>query len=638
MSETVPLELHAVAAMAITAGALILFTRERLRLEYSCLAVLLVLVVVFELFPFEPTAVLDQPRPDISETPRKPSATPSDALPGTDPELVSETASDFALRGSDFLLGFGNRALITICLLLMVAKGVEVSGALRPFGRLLVRVWLRNRGFAMLFTLAVTALLSAFVNNTPIVVMLMPILIGVAHRIGMAPSRVLMPFCFATTIGGMTTTIGSSTNLLVVNVAADLGVASIGMFDFIVPASLAAFAGILYLWAVAPRWLPDRSSPLAGTAPRIFYAVIDIDDDSRFAGQTLGDAMRMMEGRTRIERLQRGGLELVRLPSLTLRAGDKLHVRGTPEAIQQLQDSAGRVFDAGSLHRGPDQRLVEIVVTQTSPLHGRRLSELSQTTLGSLSPVGIQKPGPELMKPIEEAGDPMLHVGDLLLMQGHAHDIRQLQAAHNVLILDRTVHLPRTAKAPLATVILVAMILAAAFGVLPIVVSALCATTLMLVTRCLHWDEAWAAIDTRLALVIVTSLALGTALAGTGATQYIAQSFVAVVHGLPPAVALSAFLLMIALLNEIVSNNAVAVIGTPIAVGIAEQLGAPALPFVLAVLFGANAGYVTPIGYQTNLLVYTAGGYKFSDFFRVGAPLQILTWLVLSLALSMIYL
>jgi di/tricarboxylate transporter len=484
----------------------------------------------------------------------------------------------------------------------------------------------------------VTATLSAFVNNTPIVVMLMPVLIGVAHRIGTAPSRLLMPFCFATTIGGMTTTIGSSTNLLVVNVAAELGLPTIGMFDFFLPAGLAAVAGILYLWAIAPRWLPDRPSALAGTAPRIFYAAIEINDGSRFAGQTLGDVMRSVEGRTRIERLQRGGLELVRLPSLTLRAGDKLHVRGSPEAIKQIHDSAGGSFEASRLRRGPDQRLVEIVVTQTSPLYGKRLRELHRTPLGSLFPVGIQKPGPDRMTPIDEAGDPVLRVGDVLLMQGHARDIHELQQAHNFLILDRTIHVTRTANAPLATAILGTVILAAALGVLPIMVSALCGVGLMLITRRLHWDEAWAAIDTRLVLVIVTSLALGTALAGTGATQYIAQLFVVAVRDLPTPVVLSSFLLMIALLNELISNNAVAVIGTPIAVAIAEQLGAPTLPFVLAVLFGANAGYITPIGYQTNLLVFTAGGYKFSDFFRVGAPLQILTWLVLSVALSVLYL
>jgi di/tricarboxylate transporter len=160
----------------------------------------------------------------------------------------------------------------------------------------------------------------------------------------------------------------------------------------------------------------------------------------------------------------------------------------------------------------------------------------------------------------------------------------------------------------------------------------------MLLTRCLHWDEAWGAIDTRLVLVIVTSLALGTVLSGTGATEFIARSFVSIVEGLPTPVVLSSFLLTMALLNEIVSNNALAVIATPIGISIAEQIGAPTLPFVLAVLFGANAGFITPIGYQTNLIVFRAGGYKFGDFVRVGAPLQLVVWIVLSIVLPAVYL
>jgi di/tricarboxylate transporter len=600
--------------MVLTAGALFLFTRDRIPIEYSCLGVLLVLVLVFELFPFS------VPAPETVVAPGAPA-----------PETI-------VLRGVDFLGGFGNEALITICLLIVLGKGVEVSGALRPLGGLLVRVWSRNRTLALLLTLLITALISAFVNNTPLVVMMMPILIGLAHRIRVAPSRILMPVCFATTMGGMTTTIGSSTNLLVVNVALDYGLPRIGMFDFFFTAWIATLAGILYLWIVAPRWLPDRASPLAGTAPRIFGGIVEIPDGSPFAGRTLGELVRFTDARTRIERVQRGGLDLMRLPSLTLRPGDKLHVRGAPDTIKRIQEAAGATFEIGGLRRGPAERLVEIVVTRDSPLHGKRLSELHRTTLGRLFPVGVQRAGPEPMTPIDDAGDPQLRGGDILLMQGNTRDIHELKEAHNYLVLDRTISVPRTANARLATAILIGVVVVAALGFVPIIVSALCGVGLMLLTRCLHWDEAWGAIDTRLVLVIVTSLALGTVLSGTGATEFIARSFVSIVEGLPTPVVLSSFLLTLALLNEIVSNNALAVIATPIAISIAEQIGAPTLPFVLAVLFGANAGFITPIGYQTNLIVYRAGGYKFGDFLRVGAPLQLVVWIVLSIVLPAVYL
>jgi di/tricarboxylate transporter len=587
--------------MAVTLTALILFTRQRIPLEYSCVAILFVLVLGFELLPYE--------------------------------------GAERSLRGVEFMGGFGNEALITICLLLILGKGLEISGALRPVGRLLVQLWLRNRTLALLATLIVAAFVSAFANNTPIVVMLLPILVGVAHRIGLAPSRVLIPVGYATIIGGMSTTIGTSTNLLVVGVSADLGVPRIQMFDFVLPAAIAGGVAILYLWLIAPRLLPDRPSPLAGSAPRIFDAVIEVTDESPFAGQTLADVVRLMQGQIRIERVQRGKtLELARLPTLKLRVRDRLHVRGSPDAIKKLQESIGDTFAGQDLRRAPDQRLVEIVVTAESPLHQKRLSELRGATLGKLFPVGIHRPGRQRMTLIEEGTDPLLRTGDVLLMQGDRRDIQQLKETHNMLILDRTIHVPRSAKALLASVLMVGVVVVAALGILPILASALCGVGLMLIGRCIAWDEAWSAIDTRLVLVIVTSLALGMSLSTTGAAEYIADGFVAVVRDLPPAVVLSCLLLLTALLTEVITNNAVAVIATPIAIAIANTLGLPPLPFVLAVMFGANMAYMMPIGYQTNLLVMSAGGYRFTDFFRTGIPLQLIMWLSLSIVLPWLYL
>jgi di/tricarboxylate transporter len=594
-------EPHAIAAMAVTLIALILFTRQKIPLEYSCVAILFVLVLGFELFPYQ-----------------------------------SEQTS---LRGVEFMRGFGNEALITICLLLILGKGLEISGALRPVGRVLVQLWLRNRTLALLATLVVAAFVSAFANNTPIVVMLLPILVGVAHRIGVAPSRILIPVGYATIIGGMSTTIGTSTNLLVVGVSADLGVPRLEMFDFVLPAVIAGSAAILYLWLIAPRLLPDRPSPLEGSAPRIFDAVIEVTDDSPFAGQTLADVMRLMQGQIRVERVLRGkSLELARLPTLKLRVRDRLHVRGSPDAIKKLQDSIGDGFSGQDLRRAPDQRLVEIVVTAESPLHKKRLSELRSATLGKLFPVGVHRPGRQRMTLIEEGTDPLLRTGDVLLMQGDRRDIQLLKETHNMLILDRTIHVPRSAKALLAASLMIGVVVVAAFGILPIMASALCGVGLMLLGRCLAWDEAWSAIDTRLVLVIVTSLALGATLAATGAAEYIADAFVTLVRDLPPPVVLSLLLLLTAMLTEVITNNAVAVIATPIAVAIANTLGLPPTPFVLAVLFGANMAYMMPIGYQTNLLVMSAGGYKFTDFFRTGIPLQLIMWIMLSIALPVLYL
>lgn len=594
------LDFHGVAVLLLTIGALFLFTRERLPLEYSCVAILFTLVLGFELFPYEYDGA--------------------------------------QLGAANFLAGLGNEALITILLLLILAKGMEVSGALRPLARLLARIWLRSRSLALLATLVVAASLSAFMNNTPIVVMLLPLLAGVAHRIGASPSGILMPVGFATIVGGMTTTIGTSSNLLIVSVSADLGLPRLTMFDFILPGAIAAGVAMLYLWAIAPRLLPQRKSPLTELTPRLFESVIDVTDYSPLEGETLGNIRNMATQGIRILRVRRKELELVRLPTLTLRSGDQLQVRGTAEAIQEIQNLFGHSFEASDLLRSPDEVLVEIVVMRESPLFGKKLSAARTFLLGSLIPVGIARPGIKATETLDESTDPTLTSGDILLMQGKRQEVRRLRDEGRLLILARSVHVPRSAKAPLALAIMAGVVLTAAIGWMPIIASALCGAVLMLFGRCLALDEAWTALDVKLILVIVTSLALGTALTHTGAAEYVALQIVALVRDLPAPIVLSAILLCTALLTEIVTNNAVAVISTPIAMIVAQELGVSELALVLAVLFGANMSYMTPIGYQTNLLVFSAGGYKFSDFFRVGLPLQLILWITLSIVLPILYL
>ena len=589
---------HALAAILLTLAALYLLSRAELRIEVTSIGILIVAVVAFELFP----------------------------VPG-------------GLRGRELVAVFGNEALVTICLLLMLARGVEATGALRPVGRALTYLWLRQRSLALLATLVVAAFISAFANNTPIVVMLLPILVGVAHRIGFPPSRILMPVGFATIIGGMSTTIGSSTNLLVVSVAEDLGVPRFGMFDFALPAVVAAGAGLLYLWLVLPRILPDRSTLLEGREPRFFDSVLTIESGSPLAEVTLPQATRLLGEGVRVSKVERGaGLVLARLPTLCLQAGDRLHIRGTPENIRHAHASAGSSLGGADLKAAEDARLIEIVVTPDSPLFNKRLSQLQPGTLRGLTPIGWNRPGQASAGRLDKFTDPLLRTGDVLLMQGPRHDVQQLMEGSRLLVLARALHVPRLSRIPLSLAIVVGVVVTAALGLLPIAASALAGVGLMLATRCLSMADALGAIDTRLALVIAASLALGGTLVGSGAAAWLAQAFVDLIHNWPPPLVLSALLLLAALLTEVVTNNAIAVIGTPIAVGVANELGLPPVPFVLAILFGANISYLTPIGYQTNLLVFGAGGYRFGDFFRGGLPLQILLWVVLSVMLSWLYL
>ncbi|MCB1676939.1 MAG: SLC13 family permease, partial [Halioglobus sp.] len=236
-----------------------------------------------------------------------------------------------------------------------------------------------------------------------------------------------------------------------------------------------------------------------------------------------------------------------------------------------------------------------------------------------------------------ELADILLQVSDVLLVQGSKSQIAALKKDSNMLVLDATSDLPYTAKAPLALAIMALIVLLAAFGILPIAVSAVFGALLLIVTGCLTWRDATSALSAQVILIVVASLALGAALLETGGTTYITQIFIYLTQGASPAVVLSGLMLLMAVLTNIVSNNAAAVIGTPVAVSIAQQLGLPPEAFVLGVLFGANMSYATPMGYQTNLLVMNAGGYTFSDFVRIGVPLCLLMWLSLSLLLPVLY-
>ncbi|HUG99630.1 MAG TPA: SLC13 family permease [Gammaproteobacteria bacterium] len=605
-----PPEPHGIAVMLLAVVALFLFSRDRIPMETSALVVLGILIVGFELFPF-----------------------------------VSARGASLTTAG--FLAGFGNSALITIMGLLMCTRGLEVTGALQPVADRLARLWLSSPKTAMLAALVLAAGLSMFLNNTPVVAMLLPILISVGLRTGTPASSVLMPVGYATIVGGMCTTIGTSTNLLVVQVSSEMGMAPMGMFHFTGIGVTAATLAILYLWLVAPRLVPDRTPPMQDTSPRVFEAVLHIGTNTATVGCTIPELIARTEGAMRLGAIERGpGLFVAKLPSVTIRAGDRLHVRDTPERLKRFEGQLGAtLYDAldpthalaaDEAPKARDQRLAEIVVTRGSPLHRRTLKTVPFFAHHGLLPVAVQRPrSPDAE--VTDIGEVFLRAGDIVLVQGSAASLDAIKHLGNVLVVDGSLDIPHTSKAPLAGAIMVAVVATAAFGVLPISVAALCGVLAMVTTECLPWRAALGALDRRLIIVIVTSLALGRALTVTGGMEYVAALFVMIAEPWPTFVALAGLLIVIALLTEVVTNNAAAVLGTPIAMFVAQNLGVPAEPFVLAVLFGANMSYLTPIGYQTNLMVLSAGGYRFTDFFRVGLPLQQIMWWSLSFLLAWRY-
>jgi len=519
------------------------------------------------------------------------------------------------------------------------------TGALEPLGSVLANLWRTSPTFSFLTTLTLAAALSAFVNNTPIVVLLMPVLVSVSLRNKQSPSSVLMPMGFATLIGGTATTIGTSTNLLVVSVAADMGLRPIGMFDFIVPATAAGAVGILFLWLVPPRLLPTRTIPLNDDSPRVFTAQLRVKEDSFAEGKMIAEILARTGSEMRIMRIERGeGMYVTSFPDTRLRAGDRLLLTDTPANLKRYEQALGGTLYTGDTAvddehplKAEGQQISEIVVVNGSPIEGVTLKYARFMDRYHLVALAIHRGGKPIASLGPGLGDVVLTTGDVLLVQGPVEQIAVLRKDSQFLVLDATSDLPHTSKSPIAVSITVAVVAVAAFGLLPIAASAMCGVLLMVTTRCLNWREVASALNSQVILIVVASLGLGIALLRTGAAEYLAQLFVAATFGATPLFVLAGLTLLMGILTNVVSSNAAAVIGTPIAVSIAQQLEQSPEPFVLAVIFGSNLCYATPLAHKINVLVMSAGGYKFSDFLRVGLPLAFTMWISYTMLLGWIY-
>ena len=602
------LDPHAIWALSLTVVALILFTRDRIPLETSSLMVIVLLAVSFQIFPYENSA-------------------------------------GQALKPIVFFAGFAHEALIAVCGLMVAGYAIVRTGALDPVGRGLAKLWAISPSLSILITLIVSALLSAVVNNTPIVVLLLPIMLNVAIRTKTNPSGILMPMGLATLLGGMTTTIGTSTNLLVVSVANDMGLEAIGMFDFFIPAVIAGSIGIVYLWLIAPRILPERTPNLEDSGPRIFTAHLHVNEGSYAVGKTLTDIIEKTEGAIQVSGIRRSeNTFTVPLPDAKIRVGDRLLVRDTPSALKEFERVLGatlyskgnEVSDDNPLSEN-QQHLAELVIDRGSPMIHRTLNEAHFSDVYQLVTLAIHRKGKVLENMPQGIAKTPLRLGDVLLVQGSNENIDEVKRRGHFLVLDATTELPSTKFAPRAMIIMTLTILAAALGLVPIAISAVAGSLAMVLTQCLKWQDIQRALSAQVILIVVASLALGTALTQTGATTYVAYQFVSLTDGMPDRVIFSGLMLLMAILTNIVSNNAAAVIGTPIAISIATQLGLPPEAFVLAVLFGANMSYATPMAYQTNLLVMSAGGYTFMDFVKAGVPLTIIIWLSFSFIVPIMY-
>lgn len=551
------------------------------------------------------------------------------------------------LDAGRLLEGFANEALMAIIALLIIGQGMYQAGALEAPAQRLTKMFRGRPRLTIVIVLLIAGVISAFLNNTPVAVMFIPIMSAVATRSDMAVSKVMIPLSFVCVLGGMTTLIGSSTNLLVAETAAASAASvagraavEIGFFDLTVPGLVLASVGFVYIALVLPRTLPARESlsgEMGGSTGRQYIAQIDLSFGHPLIGKKAVAGLFPDLKNMTVRMVQRG--ENAILPpfeSIELQRGDAVIVAATRKTLSEVISSQPKFLSGMIDHQeDPSRRggqaltMIEAVIAPGSRMIGRNIQQIGFRYQTGCIVLGVQRRSRMIRVRMNEI---RLEAGDVLLIFGTQKNIQGLRANRDILPLEwSSEELPDITNAFKARLIFSIAILAAATGLLPIVVSAMAGAFAMVAAGCLNIRQAARAFDRRIYLLVGAALAMGTALQVTGGALYLAHNLVDLFSGYSTQVLLSAFFLMVALLTNVLSNNATAVLFTPIAVTIATETGVDPRAFIFAVIFAANCSFATPMAYQTNLLVMGPGHYKFGDYVKAGTPLIIILWLIFSL-------
>ena len=581
-----PITPEILLTLGITVGALVLFVLDRLPIEVVGLLVMVALMVTGVLTPAEGVS------------------------------------------------GFASEALVTVAAMFVLSAAMVRTGGVDALGRWISKLAGKSDFRLLAVTLLVVIPLSAFVNNTPVVVVMVPVLLGLARERGVPASRLFMPMSFASQMGGTLTLVGTSTNLVIAGLVLQLGLPRIGLFDITPPALILTALGLVYLLTIGRRLVPDRDVE-EDMDERYelgeYLSGLEVAADSPLAGETLAQSGLREQRRLDVLAVERNE-DWVLFPSGTeeIRAGDRLVVRG------KIVDIAGAEREAGLKITGTGPKLPleegvgeggaslfgELLVPPRSRVVGRSLEELRFRGSYGVPVVGIRRHGEPVHEPMRSVS---LQSGDILLVRGTPEELRRVHESGDLALLG-PLDLPtrRKRKLPHATAIIATVVLLSALGVTTILVAALAGVVAAFLVGCLTPEEAYQDVDWQVLVLLGSILPLGLAMQSTGTAELAAAHFLEVTRAFGPMGVLLALYLLTSLLTEIISNAAAAVVLTPFALAMATSMGVSPMPFVIAVMLASSNSFMTPVGYQTNTFIYGPGGYRFSDFARVGGPLALL--------------